>query len=232
VEGRNEVFRMWRRKRNRIVSRLILPYPKEEELILNLMKYSGDLFIDIGACKGAYSINLADNFSEVWAIEPSTFYCGILENNIRQFNKQNIKLIKKAISDKIGQSILYGNPRMFQNETTSPSLKQNYIFTPTGNINLPLELEIVETTTIAELLKNRTANLIKVDTEGNEKQILKGAETVMSQIKIWQIEVHNWGEIKEVENMLSSYNYEIEEKGSGWGERGWIIARIKEGERK
>jgi len=209
--------------------KLLLDHP-EGEFILELRTLDrGKLFIDIGACKGAYSINLADNFSEVWAIEPSTFYCGILENNIKQFDKHNIKLIKKAISDKIGQSILYGAPRMFQNKITSPSLKQNYIFTPAGNINLPLELEIVETTTIAELLKNRTADLIKVDTEGNEKQILKGAETVMSQIKIWQIEVHNWDEIKEVELMLSSYNYEIEEKESGWGEQGWIIARIKEG---
>jgi len=47
--------------------------PQEKEIVTNLRRQMrGKLFIDVGAFIGEYSINLADNFEEVWAFEPAT----------------------------------------------------------------------------------------------------------------------------------------------------------------
>ena len=210
---------------------LKLFYPREENLVKYWMNnLNGDLFIDIGAGEGQYSINLSNNFNEIWAIEPFSRHFRLLNKNIEKYGISNIKTFKVAIGDRIGSLKLYGNREILLSHG-SPSAKQTYTASVIGKtFRFKDILEEVKELTLERLIGKRMVDLVKVDVEGYESNVLKGAKEVMNQINAWQIEVHDWLEKEEIVNSLYSYNYKVEEKSASYiynpiKSGGWLIAR-------
>lgn len=206
------------------MSDLLLDHPESTFIHELRVLPKGKLFIDIGANAGFYAIDLADRYDEVWAVEPYPIFVGQLRENLAKFNIKNVKVIERAVSDRTGRSVFYGN-WLCPSGRDNPSLKQNLNLGYEGRRKtLPQKLMEVETITLTELVGDRTVDLIKVDTEGNEKDILWGGQAVMHQIKAWSIEVHDWNETPAITKFLELYGYNVKERGLDSRNRGWLLA--------
>lgn len=140
--------------------------------VLEKFLKAGDTFIDVGANQGEYSLWAARKVGDqgkVVAFEPMRQLFGQLEENIR-LNKsfqKSITPVQLGLSDKKGEVILYASEDA--NEGT------NTIY---NTDKFSIELEKIQLDTLDEQLKAikiKEVNFLKVDVEGAELQVLKGA---------------------------------------------------------
>ena len=159
-------------------------------------KKHGDLFIDIGASWGYYSFLLHNNFKEIIAFEPHPNNIAII-NGVKQMGRySNVKVLGKAVGDKNGQATLF----IGQHSGGHSLLYDSRLIKDDSFITVP-------TVTLTKFLGDKVVDLIKVDVEGAEWMVLKGAERVMQNIKSWVIEVHNLDRLNEMEKLLQSHGY-------------------------
>jgi len=143
-------------------------YLQDYEEMLFLLHYlnDDDRFIDIGSNVGAYAILASTNIGcQTLAFEPSIHNYKLLNSNVQLNNVQDkIKLYNYALGDK--------------NEDKTIGFKgaMTYI---TNNKKLNLQK------TVIKKLDNITdyAHLIKLDVEGYEENVLKGAKEVLKNPK-------------------------------------------------
>lgn len=184
----------------------------------------GELYIDVGSHVGWYVINLADLYDEVWAVEPYKPYADGLRENLKKYGITNVTIITKAVSDKAGTADFYGNIYALEGRDC-PSLKSDLNLSFEGRYKpLPIKVGQVEVVTLTELIGVRHVDLVKVDTEGNELEVLWGSLAVMPQINAFHIEVHNWLQTPAIKSLLEFYGFKVKERGMDWREQGWLIA--------
>lgn len=131
-----------------------------DEVYEKRFKASG-VVVDIGAFIGAFSIKTASYAKEVIAIEPHPEIFEMLKSNCADI--PNIKLINKAISSTTGTVRLYLARSAYGNSITNET--KRYIE--------------VEAITLDSLL-DKPVDFIKIDCEGAELDILKGAIRTLS----------------------------------------------------
>jgi len=140
--------------------------------LLNSLLPRAQLFMDIGASYGFYSMLVASRNSavEIMALEPTPTTFAVLQRNLGLLdNSNNISMHQLAVSDCIGR-------RKFKVTFASDSCG----FFDHPNVGT-LEIIEVDTVTIDAVLKDRAPCplVIKIDTEGNELAVLRGmAETL------------------------------------------------------
>ncbi len=147
----------------REITRLVLSIPFED----------GDIFIDIGANIGWYSLivdKLVDKEVKVFSFEPEPFNYELLLKNMDLNQARNIKPVRKAIGDREGEVNLYIYPDKNRGRHSALPI-YNY-----GFIKVPL-------TTLDSFVRSEGINrvkLIKIDVEGFEYMVLKGAIRTLS----------------------------------------------------
>lgn len=147
--------------------------PLQTKLFLETLK-AGDVFFDVGANIGYYSILASSkigNTGKVYSFEPDIHNVQILEKNIELNNASNVKITKKAVSDKTG----FVN---FKSSALSKGDSAISISNSEGNISIPsitLDDFVAETGVYP--------NVIKIDVEGAEIMALKGAKGLFSRAK-------------------------------------------------
>ncbi|MDR7130458.1 FkbM family methyltransferase [Algoriphagus sp. 4150] len=140
--------------------------------VLEKFLKKGDTFIDVGANQGEYSLWAARKVGidgRVVAFEPMQQLFDQLTENIRlneAFHKSIIP-VKLGLSDKKGEVILYSSAD--SNEGTNTIYNTEKFSIESGKIQLD---------TLDEQLKSleiTNVNFLKIDVEGAELQVLKGA---------------------------------------------------------
>lgn len=135
--------------------------------VLRLLN-SKDLIFDIGAHLGEKSNQFLEKNIDIIMLEP-------LPNCITELKKkyeknQNIKIIPKAVSKKIGKEVLEINTKMPTISTMASNWKKGRFSNHDWDSKI-----IVETTTLDELIKDfGKPNYIKIDVEGYEIDVLSG----------------------------------------------------------
>ena len=129
----------------------------------------GDVVIDVGAHVGMFTIKAARQVGEeglVIAIEPEPRNLMLLEQNVKGNNLSNVVIVGKAVSESPDRGKLY-----LGDDSYGHSLAWQ---TPRF-----VEVEIDSLDNIVSRLKLERVNFIKIDVEGMELEVLKGAEKIL-----------------------------------------------------
>lgn len=126
-----------------------------------------ELFVDIGANIGAYTILAASKGSKVISIEPIPSSFEILKKNILLNGfSDTVDIFNIAISDK-DENLNFSNNLDALNHVLVNGEKYSDI------INIPA-------VKLDQILKGRVPKFIKIDVEGFESKVINGAENIFS----------------------------------------------------
>ena len=171
--------------------------------ILNYLKVNCEkleIFFDIGSHKGTYTDLMLNNFrlEKIVMVEP--------QKNIYKYLKQKYNRNKKvriynvAISEKKKMQTLYINKHDLTSSLTQIDKNNKYLNLKArlfgGTINDLIQKKyMISSYKLLDIIKNnkiRQIDLLKIDTEGHELQVLKGAGSFLkNNIKYILIEIHN-----------------------------------------
>lgn len=163
--------------------------------------------VDIGANFGEISLYFSKKYptSKIYSIEPSPQNLLYFKDNleIQYFMTDNIKVIKKAISDKIGQI-----------KITSGLNSENSIVTSrTSGGTKGNKYDIVETTTLSLACKQYQIydiDFLKIDIEGSEPLLTSCLDTLIPNIKSMLIEFSDKNSFESYEKLLKViYSHEM-----------------------
>lgn len=145
-------------------------YEQEKTNIITGNTSEGDVVYDVGAHVGYYSMMMAKYAGpkgRVYSFEPRPLNNGFLRKHIAANHLENINVMDKAVSDVVGEL------RFNANTGTGTGHLSD-----TGNI-------VVNSTTIDTLVGEGmpVPNLIKIDVEGGEIGVLKGAVNTIEKNK-------------------------------------------------
>lgn len=176
-------------------------YPDLEEMMF-LRKHlnPGDLFVDIGANSGGWSLTCCGLGANVIAVEPVGSSFKRLNDNF-SLNSKNGKLraFQLGISKAEGELLF----------TTNADTGNKVVEGTAGE-----DVEKVRVTTLDHLLKDSEPKIIKIDVEGHELPVILGAENTLRKKELCALilETFRWANyntdsLKEIENILASNNF-------------------------
>lgn len=180
-----------------------------ENTLLNLLRKSvknGDVVIDVGANEGYLSIPLAamvKNSGHIFSIEPHPANISVLKENIRLNNLSNVTVIPKAASDTHGVMKFVG-------DRAWGTLVHDQI---TGGV-IDIDVDCLDNMIPNEL--KTSVKLIKIDSEGNEIKVIRGAKNLIllaRPIIVFELNLSLLAfvdiSIKETFDFLNSNNYKL-----------------------
>lgn len=173
----------------------------------------GQTVIDIGAHKAGYLYFMqkrVGNTGKIYAFEPQSLLFDYLLEIKKIMNWNNVSVEKIAISDTVGSVNLY----IASNKTGQASSPSATILED-NTIKSVVRTETVNTDTLDNYCSKYDIkpSLLKIDVEGNELKVFKGAYNTLKQYKpkiIVEIEAIHVGEKKVLETFefLKSIGYE------------------------
>jgi FkbM family methyltransferase len=142
----------------------------------------GDLVVDCGAHNGIISLiasGFVGNTGKVIAIEALPHNAKVIAKNLELNNIRNVELLNVIGSSEPGE--LYVEHQSF-----------GLLFNSNGIVrDTPVKgATPVACTTLDAILNGRTARYIKIDVEGHEIEVLKGAREALRSAPCLDIEVH------------------------------------------
>lgn len=135
--------------------------------------HPGDLFIDVGANVGTYTIWAAEHGASVISVEPDPEARRRLRRNLA-LNGYEADIVPLALANRPGRTLFTvgrGQTNRFANSVDTEAVS-------------------VEATTLDELIGNRFVAGVKIDVEGAERLVLEGAARALSEgrIRLLQLE--------------------------------------------
>jgi FkbM family methyltransferase len=158
---------------------------------LQSRKLKNYLFIDIGANLGNHSIFFSKYFKNIIAFEPHKKLYNLLEFNT--VNIPNIRIFNFGLSNKNKKSLLYTDESNFGGSTQisfKKGKKSLVLFRKLDSLNL-----------------KKRADLIKIDVEGHEENVLKGASNYLKKYSPIILFESQSSSIKTVVHLLKKFNY-------------------------
>jgi FkbM family methyltransferase len=174
----------------------------EEDIVQQFSPQIGDTVIDVGAAFGFYSIvasKMVGQLGKVVAIEPQPDSFEMLNKNIKLNKLTNISTLNHAVSFKKTTLKLYSSYSTVQERAGQNP--QQYIEVSADTLdNLLGQLAIDE------------ANWIKVDVEGAELEVLKGAAGILSKSRDLAlfVEVHSDDLVRPLLELCGSYGLKVQ----------------------
>lgn len=202
---------------------------REDEIIEHFCVREGDIVIDIGAHIGHYTLiasKRAGHTGKVVAIEAHPYNFEILKRNIKLNKLTNVTALNVAAYSSEGWVKLY-----MKNVTPGYTIYHTLVSKRFDQIDF---LEIYASTLDRIVTRNQISpseiNWIKIDVEGAELEVLRGAKNVLSKSKniTLLIEIHRLGLInlyQPVVDFLLPYGFKIQYEMMHEGGEAHIIAR-------
>ncbi len=194
-----ERSRLWVDLHRTAASKVLYANPPDlpEMLVWRQALRGGDLFVDVGANVGTYTIWAAECGAEVMALEPAADTFDLLLENVA-LNGYQVEAIQAAAGDRCGVT------RFTAGRDTVNRLD------PDG----PVETRLV---TIDSLIGGRHVAGMKVDVEGFEIEVLRGCTQALSERRIGLIQLE-WNATSQVAlgtdrrpiaDLLAQYGYQL-----------------------
>jgi len=172
----------------------------------SLLSLTGDVAIDVGSNRGQLAVIFAKKFRQVYCFEPN-------ESNNRELRDTLIiNGIRNAIVSQLAVSSTSGTAMMRM------SSDYGHHTLETCHLTSVVEWAPVATTTLDEFVDRNsigTVDLLKIDVEGHELEVLRGAERLLQrrQVRVIIFEHSpvllkaNKHPVDEVANFLSEYDF-------------------------
>lgn len=170
------------------------------DFIISVLR-PGDVFVDVGANVGYYTILGALKGSFVVAVEPIPTTVAVLKINLKLNGITNVMIVDKCawfessrIKLKIPHGSYYGLASAFYNRDTK------YV---------AYEVECVKLDEVLKEFKN--IKLMKIDVEGAEYEVLKGMEKSLDKVRYIIIEVSR--NAREIVDLLLKHRFKVKRMG-------------------
>jgi FkbM family methyltransferase len=152
---------------------------------------------------------LVGEAGKVIVFEPGSNNLTYTEANLKS---KNIQLVKKAVSDKLGEAIFYEDNITGQNNSLLSDYKNADSVSKTHSEKLEKHKTVVQVTTLDNYLDENdlTCDFIKIDIEGFELNALRGMPKTLQKCKSLMIEVTENQE--EVSKILITNSFGIEDE--------------------
>ena len=193
----------------------------EDDLLQLFRPTKGDIVVDVGAYLGRYTLtssNLVGEGGKVVAIEGDPSHYEMLNKNLKLNRTSNVTAISCMVGSK-DMRLLFGSEDDYL-VVGSKDMPTNYQensykeFDETGRAQIGNT--IVHLNTLDNLLIKQhgisEVNWMKIDVEGAELEVLKGAHNILSNSKRIKllIEIHDVNKLyKPIVEILNSYNFKI-----------------------
>ena len=192
--------------------------PLEPQVWKELSRIKGGLFVDVGANVGSYSVRLSSHFTRVYAFEPNPNVLPALRKRIEDKARHNITIFQMALSDTDGQAEFYLDAHegfTGSAETLMPIFKYNpgpELGTGPAHTYVGKKSVTVNTATYDNKIQD-LADLVKIDVEGAEFRVLKGARKALEHRRIRNImvELHDKDAKEELYEILGGYGFKLKQ---------------------
>jgi FkbM family methyltransferase len=180
----------------------------------------GDVVIDVGAAFGLYTLPSSKQVGQsgkVIAIEAHPKNYEMLNRNVKLNNLTNVTCLNYAVYSTKTKVKIYSNYTIMSERVSGKGEEK------AKEVNADTLDNILEQSGIAA----EQVNWIKIDVEGAELEVLKGAHNILSNSKdiAISIEIHGQNKYQPVIDLLNSYNLRvIFQKNYDWGDS-HVIAR-------
>ena len=196
----------------------------------------GDIVIDVGAHIGPYTLVASKSVGlkgKVVAIEAAPDNFDILNRNIQLNKMTNVITLNYAAYSKENKIKLYLLTK--GEEESSHTIFNTVVTERAHNEKKFVEVQANTLDYLLQLsgIKHEQVNWIKIDVEGAEFDVLKGAKNILSKssnisllIEIHNLSADNTTLYEPIKEFLNSYNFKIEfEKVVSSGERHIIVRK-------
>lgn len=162
---------------------------------LKRLTQSGATVLDIGANVGVYSMlcaRWAGPGGRVFAFEPAPAALTLLREHLALNGlAERVEVVAQAVSDKAGEAVFYVHD--FSGENSLNAGFAERVGAAAGTVRVPV-------TTVDEFCQTRNIapTLIKIDVEGYELQVLRGARETLKRHQpalLVEMHAHLWAEI-------------------------------------
>lgn len=162
--------------------------------------------IDAGAHVGIFTIKAsreAGNKGTIIACEPHPTTYALLVTNVKNNKCENVMPLNIALSNCKVKAKLYLSDRLSENSMV-----------PISNKWILINVDTLDNIVKKNGLKR--VDFMKIDVEGAELQVLKGAEKTLEKFRPFlSIAAYHWpGEVEEIQKFLASKSYAISTTGS------------------
>ncbi len=169
---------------------------------------SGDACVDVGGNLGYYSLlmaRLTGPKGRVVTFEPVAENLAVLRENIEINKFKNIKVVDSALGERAGVlKLIRSGSETF---TATPSTRGYAV--EGEHMEVEVRVDTLDSYLDREFLR---PNVIKIDVEGAELDVLRGAtETLRTARPTLLLEIHGWGDpvSQAVMDLMVSSNYNV-----------------------
>src|SRR5215212_7396178 len=184
----------------------------EDDIIEHFTPKQGDIVVDIGAHMGRYTIIASKRVGtngKVVAIEAHPGNFEMLNRNIKLNQLTNVIPLNYAVYSKETKIKLY-----LPEEESGYTIYNTIMSNRAGTEDKFVDVNAQTVDYLLELnqIREEEVNWIKIDVEGAEFEVLKGATNVLSKSKdiALLIEIHGLDNYRPILDFLSLYNFKIE----------------------
>lgn len=164
----------------------------------------GDVFWDVGANEGFFTLLasvLVGEKGKVVAFEPHPRTCQQLAKQVSINARSNVAIIQKAVADTPGKMQLVDDPMC-----TMARLAQ---VKSARGADRTIDVSVTTLDDEFSRCDGRVPDLIKIDVEGAELLVLKGADRLLRERPSLVIEIHTPELASEIHPLLERYGYRV-----------------------
>lgn len=184
-------------------------FPEVEMSFLNeLPKSEIDVSIDVGAALGAYSWILNRKSNQVYAFEPGKVHSGYLK---RAVFLSKITVIRAAVGSYNSEVELYTPGRDNHANHSATISKTNPVINTENSYVEKVNQIVLDDFFSDKFIGNKHIDLIKVDVEGYELEVFKGAQRLLAKyypLVICEIEARHNPKYSQVFQLLRELGYD------------------------
>lgn len=178
------------------------PYEPQVAEAIEQHTEPGDVCFDVGCQWGIFSLLMAEiveDSGQVYAFDPIPYHINALHKSAEQNYFSNVSGYQVAVTDEMGETKVYPHAT----NTGASSLHRDSV-----SQGLPLIVPTITLESFCERNRINSPDLIKIDVEGAELQVLKGALPVLSPETTVLMEIHptnlNNKEVNELFSLMDS----------------------------